>query len=276
MPPTIGVAWASPLESSEVVSFRHKGGPAPTAEAIFDSLQVSEVSVDVVTPKQYSAWIRGPVNSLVPHKSFRIWIQPVVGGTWLAESCNRGENEVLPSRELSVSQQRAVEQISDLWASGGHTPFVVERDSTLVRSIISPTEGAALVHGVSNLFGNRCIFMFIDDDPAGLRSAAGYAELLAAYVLLAARRVRELSAVPSPLRVGEPCQDPRCKITARELRILECVREGKSNQEIGQTLHISEFTVKSHLQRIFRKLGVANRTQAVATAFSRRPMRPSA
>ena len=39
---------------------------------------------------------------------------------------------------------------------------------------------------------------------------------------------------------------------------------GKTNSEIGQILDISFFTVKNHAQRIFRKLDVLNRTQAVA------------
>jgi len=41
------------------------------------------------------------------------------------------------------------------------------------------------------------------------------------------------------------------------------VRKGKTNQEIALILQISLFTVKNHLQRIFRKLDVLNRAQAV-------------
>ena len=49
----------------------------------------------------------------------------------------------------------------------------------------------------------------------------------------------------------------------REREIMDWVRKGKTNQEIGTILDISAFTVKNHLQRIFKKLGVFNRTQAV-------------
>ena len=53
-------------------------------------------------------------------------------------------------------------------------------------------------------------------------------------------------------------------MSERELDIMRWVCKGKTNGEIGQILDISFFTVKNHLQRIFRKLDVLNRAQAVA------------
>ena len=52
-------------------------------------------------------------------------------------------------------------------------------------------------------------------------------------------------------------------LSEREIEILEWVRNGKTNIEIGMILHISANTVKNHLQRIFRKINVSNRAQAV-------------
>ena len=42
---------------------------------------------------------------------------------------------------------------------------------------------------------------------------------------------------------------------------------GKSNGEIGRELYLSEDTVKTHARRLFRKLGAADRAQAVALGF---------
>ncbi|MFX6645087.1 LuxR C-terminal-related transcriptional regulator, partial [Acinetobacter baumannii] len=53
-------------------------------------------------------------------------------------------------------------------------------------------------------------------------------------------------------------------LSARELQVLDWVREGKTNHEIGQILDISPLTVKNHIQKILRKLDVTNRAQAVA------------
>src|SRR5215212_4921763 len=54
-------------------------------------------------------------------------------------------------------------------------------------------------------------------------------------------------------------------LSGREVEVLGQVAKGKTNAEIGQVLHISEATVKTHLLRAFNKLGVSDRTAAVTT-----------
>jgi len=58
-------------------------------------------------------------------------------------------------------------------------------------------------------------------------------------------------------------------LTPREVEILYVVAEGKRNKEIGAALSISEETVVTHLKNIFTKLGVNDRTAAVALAVRR-------
>jgi transcriptional regulator EpsA len=53
-------------------------------------------------------------------------------------------------------------------------------------------------------------------------------------------------------------------LSTRELEVLESLCRGKTNLDIATALDISPFTVKNHVQRIFRKIGVTNRTQAAA------------
>lgn len=55
---------------------------------------------------------------------------------------------------------------------------------------------------------------------------------------------------------------PRPNLTEREKEVLRLVCDGLTNAEIAASLHVSRETVKSELKRIFRKIGVANRTQA--------------
>ena len=52
-------------------------------------------------------------------------------------------------------------------------------------------------------------------------------------------------------------------LTPRELEVLAELRTGADNKGIAHTLGIAEWTVKAHLTRIYAKLGVRNRTQAV-------------
>jgi two-component system NarL family response regulator len=58
-------------------------------------------------------------------------------------------------------------------------------------------------------------------------------------------------------------------LTGRELEVLEQIVFGHSNREIADALGISEATVKSHVNNILSKLGVADRTQAATTAIRR-------
>jgi ATP/maltotriose-dependent transcriptional regulator MalT len=52
-------------------------------------------------------------------------------------------------------------------------------------------------------------------------------------------------------------------ITPRELQMLELIAEGLSNKEVAERVFVSENTVKTHLSRVFDKLGARRRTQAV-------------
>lgn len=77
---------------------------------------------------------------------------------------------------------------------------------------------------------------------------------------VAGRLVSQVRKVREPVRPG---------LSAREIEVLALVAEGRTNAEIGQRLHITEATVKTHLLRAFNKLDVSDRTAAVTTAMAR-------
>lgn len=59
-----------------------------------------------------------------------------------------------------------------------------------------------------------------------------------------------------------PAATTDCPLTLREKEILGLVAEGATNGQIARTLWVTEQTVKFHLSNTYRKLGVANRTEA--------------
>jgi len=63
---------------------------------------------------------------------------------------------------------------------------------------------------------------------------------------------------------------PKPNLTEREKEVLRLVCDGLTNAEIATCLHVSRETVKSELKRIFRKIGVANRTQAAVLLVKQR------
>jgi DNA-binding NarL/FixJ family response regulator len=63
-------------------------------------------------------------------------------------------------------------------------------------------------------------------------------------------------------------------LSKREEQVLHLLADGLSNRELAHALKLSEHTVKNHLFRIFDKLGVSNRMEAVLYAISQREQRP--
>ncbi|MFJ4714739.1 response regulator [Streptomyces sp. NPDC088785] len=87
-----------------------------------------------------------------------------------------------------------------------------------------------------------------------VRAAARGETVLAPSV--AARLVDQLRTNPERPRLSE-----------RETAVLRLVSDGCTNAEIGRRLHVAESTVKTHLLRVFGKLGVDDRTAAVTSAM---------
>ncbi|MER1997505.1 MAG: response regulator transcription factor [Arthrobacter sp.] len=68
-------------------------------------------------------------------------------------------------------------------------------------------------------------------------------------------------------------RNPVPSLSAREIELVELLATGMSNRAISRRLFISEATVKTHLVHIYEKLGVDNRTAAIAVARGRRIIR---
>ncbi|HEX2109529.1 MAG TPA: response regulator transcription factor [Rubrobacteraceae bacterium] len=82
------------------------------------------------------------------------------------------------------------------------------------------------------------------------------------------RRSREPAPQPdAPKHQDASVTPPREVLTPRELEVLQLLARGKTNLQIAQELVISRLTAKTHVERIIRKFGVSDRTQAVLRAF---------
>ncbi|MBM0123983.1 response regulator transcription factor [Pimelobacter simplex] len=79
------------------------------------------------------------------------------------------------------------------------------------------------------------------------------------------------SFAPVPVAAVRDGADP---LTARELEVLRAMAVGRSNGEIAAELVISELTVKSHVGRIFTKLGLRDRPAAIVYAYDHGLVRP--
>lgn len=126
----------------------------------------------------------------------------------------------------------------------------------------------------------RVLMLTLHDTPEYVRRAlasgatgyvlkdAGREELLQAIRGVAAGR----TALPGDLlrKALAPATGPRPddldRLTARERQVLDGVARGQTNKEIARDLGIGPGTVKTHVERVIAKLGVADRTQAAVFA----------
>lgn len=124
-----------------------------------------------------------------------------------------------------------------------------------------------LVHGVHDQrSGHDSLFIALGSGSFTKgRSLLRFISLLDTLVAQIDAAFRKVPAFPLvdarlALRMGSNLLD----LSAREMEVLESMCRGKTNLDIAAALDISPFTVKNHVQRIFRKIGVTNRTQAAA------------
>jgi transcriptional regulator EpsA len=171
------------------------------------------------------------------------------------------------------------------WAEGGRIPFILQLEETAANepSLGDMVAGmhSALIHGIKDERGRHdCLYVFLSSQADAFQKNVEHpVGLLLPYVDTSLRQIAHLPVqypdkpdAPDGMdnkesasrKDGEDEEGGVLGLSQRELEIIHWLCLGKTNQEIGQILNISFFTVKNHLQRIFRKLDVLNRTQAVA------------
>lgn len=138
---------------------------------------------------------------------------------------------------------------------------------------------SAMVQGIKDERGRHdCLYVALSANRRITEEAVSAFELLLPYMDAASRQVAHLPVqypdypeikadideASDAANGGESREAVPGKLSEREVEIMQWVCNGKTNGEIGQILDISFFTVKNHLQRIFRKLDVLNRAQAVS------------
>jgi DNA-binding NarL/FixJ family response regulator len=155
----------------------------------------------------------------------------------------------------------------------------VERPSLVMMDVRMPGIGG--VEATRRLISRHpeaiVIMVTVAEDAEGVARAVasgarGYVVKDATREEMAATVVHALSdavwrrTAPAP-RISSDDAVTAPPLTEREMQVLTGMSRGRSNSEIGKELFLSEDTVKTHARRLFRKLGAADRAQAVAVGF---------
>ena len=168
----------------------------------------------------------------------------------------------------TTSPATALEMIDELRP----TVFITEYDS-----IAGSEDGlASLRRAASGDPAVHSVVLSTQDDPAQIEAA--FAAGASVYCVKTAEPEDLASAIRQAFhnsiyyatprgRVSEPAASPQQiddspGLTKREVEILQLVAEGHSNSQLAKMLWVTEQTIKFHLSNIYRKLDVANRTEA--------------
>jgi len=221
------------------------------------------------------AWLQGEVQRVLPHQ-----ILIAAWGDFARWNVKCEVVSVMPGvRSLALGRCPVEDFIRDAyrrWIRGGREPLVLEASEAAQKPCNCSLHQAIaamrslVVHGVCDKrSGCDSIYLALDSRScAQVREQPGFVSLVhlllcqldVVWRRLAVFRLEDLPAAGGVvLRASSSLE-----LSLREREILTRIAAGSTNSDIAQSLDISLFTVKNHLKRIFRKIGVSNRTQAAA------------
>lgn len=233
--------------------------------------------MDVRSHFDVLVWLQGDMQRYLPHD--------ILVAAWGDFETGAVQHDVISAMKDVRSKNSDPVTITPVlvglfkrWTEFGQTPYCFNSGASgflLQDTGLKCTVGTALqkmrsamVHGIKDERGSHdCLYVtFSARDEVQDKERSAMA-LVLPYIDTALRQVEHL---PHQSHVELNANAPGLialasehGLTERELDILNWVSLGKTNPEIGSILDISAFTVKNHLKRVFKKLNVSNRAQAV-------------
>jgi transcriptional regulator EpsA len=244
---------------------------APTPQELERLLFAVESSLQVNKRFQFFLWAQGVLQTFLPHAKLICAYGDLDAGQYTIDVFSSDNVATAQSDTVDASVEAFVELALAHWDANGRTPLLLSSeaqaqtpDEPVVQAVWEAGLGHVMAHGTAELQGpNASFFVFARLPKAPRRRAADVLEIMLPHLHLAMFRCArdELKA-----RAAAAPKGPT--LSQREVQIMRGVRDGLTNSDIGLQLDISPLTVKNHVQRILRKLGVGNRIQAVTRCMS--------
>jgi transcriptional regulator EpsA len=231
-----------------------------------------EIAIRIARRTEFFSWIQGVFQGAIAHEAL------VCGLAYPGQSGLRfewqGSFPMPPDRfaELCSTDRGVIYKAVRCWHENPNVPLLVDPSSP--ESAMGETAELAdlvrrwelknlIAHGVPGLDGRpACFFALCKLQKAPSAHDAQVISMLLPYLYSAWLRANCDPRADNSRVATAPM------LTQREIEILDWMQKGKSNGEIASILGISQLTVKNHVQKILRKMGAHNRTQAVAKGIS--------
>ncbi|MCB5189312.1 transcriptional regulator EpsA [Methylobacillus arboreus] len=220
-------------------------------------------------------WMQGKLQIFLPHEiMITAWGDFSLGVIYfnIVSPLPGIRSDKIASQEIN----QFLQNLFNYWLNHAKAPFTLAAADNILHDYqFSNAESSyylknmksALVHAIKDHRGRHdCLYVLLSSNLSFPPASRPMLEALLPYIDSALRQIEHLpEQQPTPIKIEpEPKDETLNILSGRELEIMDWVTKGKTNQEIGMILDISAFTVKNHLQRIFKKLNVLNRAQAVS------------
>ncbi|MDD5247389.1 MAG: LuxR C-terminal-related transcriptional regulator [Rhodocyclaceae bacterium] len=238
-------------------------------------LRVVQDSMHIYRHFHLYLWLRADLQYFLPHE-----ILLSISGNFARRQITMDVVSGLPGVNTANSFKCGVDDIAnylyECWQQNNRRCLAVTSpphllpDNACTCEIHTALRGmrSIIVHGVRDeRTGQDSLYLFLHSQVGMPNKYHGMVDMLLPQIDFAYKRIACLkpdgAVEDQPARLIKKAQES--VLSPREIEIMEWVRLGKTNSEIGSILNISELTAKNHLRHIFRKLDVSNRAQAVAT-----------
>jgi transcriptional regulator EpsA len=252
--------------------------PSLSAKELHRYHRVVTRSVEVRNHFDVLAWLQGDMQRYLPHS--------ILIAAWGDFQQGHIHHDIVSPLADVRSKNSNPQTITPLlltlfarWTEFGRKPFGLNagqsgflKDDTGLKTAVGAAlqkMRSAMVHGIVDERGSHdCLYVTFSTNenfPPPTRSAMA---VVLPYIDSALRQVTHLphqnDGTAKSIVGTKAAVFQHSNLTERESEVMHWVAKGKTNPEIASILDISSFTVKNHMQRVFKKLDVSNRAQAVS------------
>ena len=222
-----------------------------------------ESALEVANRGQFHSWMRGPFRMLLPHESTACLELDEHGGIrqliclhhHLVDAVTM---ELLdnPEHGLAACLARTYrgDRRQSCMVNANALKALLAKDSALCDPGLLHN---AVIHRIKLLSGPAFYVVLINVAQDQVERCRHILKLLSSHLKMALSQA-----------IAGQEQRPGGPLTARELEVLRWMGEGKSNREISTILDISALTLKNHVTKLYRKLDVQSREEAVARGLT--------